>query len=571
MNRRSTLFSALLVLLLLVIILFQVLSMIQSDRLYERLNQIAGVKSAQTHTEKVGNTTDNSSKDNGDWLVWHLTGEPRTLNPISVDSDMSSRYIYSRHIHETLFYYDYDYDGVKLIPVLAESMDVSDGGLEITVKLKEKIWFSDGVPVTSDDVIFTYKTIMDPGIDAEDIRGYYSNIKDVIKVDNRTVKFVFNEVFWKTLESIGIFDVLPEHIYKYSNPDEFNKRISNPVGSGPYLFEKWDVGQQVVLCKNENYWGKKPQIERLVFKFITNNAAALQALRSHDIDYMEATSAQYDEFSKDPEFKKDFKVLAYWEPSGGFSYIGWNQARELFKERKVRLALTMGMNRESISLNIHKGHSKVTSGPFYINGKQNNPDIKPWPYDPEKAKELLSEAGWVDSNKNGIRDRNGREFRFKLSYPSGSPTTEQIIKALKDDLSRIGVDLIPDPVEWSIFINKMHDKDIDAALSGWAGTIESDPFQLFHSSQTDGSNYFSIINPELDNLIVKARKTLEPEKRYELYHKFHQLVHEEQPYTFLFTRQTFAFVDNRFEDVKIHTLGVIPFEWYVPKEKQRYK
>jgi peptide/nickel transport system substrate-binding protein len=115
----------------------------------------------------------------------------------------------------------------------------------------------------------------------------------------------------------------------------------------------------------------------------------------------------------------------------------------------------------------------------------------------------------------------------------------------------------------------MHDKDIDAALSGWAGTIESDPFQLFHSSQTDGSNYFSIINPELDNLIVKARKTLEPEKRYELYHKFHQLVHEEQPYTFLFTRQTFAFVDNRFEDVKIHTLGVIPFEWYVPKEKQR--
>jgi peptide/nickel transport system substrate-binding protein len=223
--------------------------MIQSDRLYERLNQIAGVKSAQTHTEKVGNTTDNSSKDNGDWLVWHLTGEPRTLNPISVDSDMSSRYIYSRHIHETLFYYDYDYDGVKLIPVLAESMDVSDGGLEITVKLKEKIWFSDGVPVTSDDVIFTYKTIMDPGIDAEDIRGYYSNIKDVIKVDNRTVKFVFNEVFWKTLESIGIFDVLPEHIYKYSNPDEFNKRISNPVGSGPYLLKNGMSGSRLCFVK----------------------------------------------------------------------------------------------------------------------------------------------------------------------------------------------------------------------------------------------------------------------------------------------------------------------------------
>lgn len=570
MNRRSGFLSAILILLLLVIILFQVLSMIQSDRLYERINQLAGIRTDGRIARESSDTYIKAEKDRGDWLVWHLSGEPRTLNLYSVDSDMSTNYICLRNIHETLFYYDPDYNGVKLEPVLAEGMEVSDDGLEIVIRLKDKIWFSDGVPVTADDVIFTYKTIMDPRIDAEDIRGYYSNIKDVVKVDARTVKFSFNEVYWKTLESIGIFEVFPKHIYQYNDPEEFNKRRTDPVGSGPYIFEKWDVGQQVVLRRNENYWGNKPKLDKLVFRFITNNSAALQALRTHDLDYMEATSAQYDEFSKDPEFKKEFEVLSYWEPSGGFSYIGWNQAREYFRDKKVRLALTMGMNRESIAININKGYSKVISGPFYIHGKQNDPDVKPWTYDPEKARELLDEAGWKDSNRNGIRDRKGKEFRFNLSYPSGSPTAEQIIKALKDDLAKIGIDLIPDPVEWSIFLDKMHDKNFDSALSGWAGTIESDPYQLFHSSQTEGSNYFSIKNNEMDTLIEKARKTIEPDERYELYHRFHRLVHEEQPYTFLFTRQTFAFLDNRFENIKVHSLGLVPMEWYVPKEKQRY-
>ncbi len=571
MNRRSGLISAIFVVLLLVIIFFQVLSMIQSDRLYKRLNEVAGVKSADKSIEKKIDVTGDTGKVHGDWLVWGLSAEPRTLNPVSEDYDMSSSSICDRNVFESLFYYDLDYNGVKLEPVLAESMHVSDNGLEVTVKLKKNIWFSDGVPVTADDVIFTYNTIMDPGIDAESLRSYFSNIKALVKVDDRTVRFILKQVFWKTLETIGTMDILPKHIYEYKNPVEFNNRISNPVGSGPYIFEKWDVGQQIVLRRNDNYWGKKPALDKFVFKFITNETAEIQALRSHDIDYMEPTSAQYAAFSNDPKFRKEFKVLAYWNPAGGFSYIGWNQARVYFKDKRVRLALTMGINRESIAININHGYSKIITGPFYINGKQYDPDIKPWPYDPQKSNKLLDEAGWIDSNGDGIRDKNGIELRFKLSYPSGSPTYEEIVKAIKDDLARIGVDMIPDPVEWSIFLNKMHDGDIDAALSGWAGTIESDPYQLFDSSQMKGSNYYGINNKDMDALIEKARRTLEPEKRYALYHRFDQLVHQLQPYTFLFTRKTFVFLDKRFENVKIHALGLDPLEWYVPKDKQRYK
>ncbi len=573
MNKRNGIFTFFLFAFLFAIIFLQILSMTQSDRLYARLNHLLEILSSTNFSSVAQqNTSYNSPENEGDWLIYHLSGEPRTLNPISIDSDMSSRYIYQLNIFEPLFYYDLDYDGVKLKPVLAESMTTSENGLEITIKLKKNIWFSDGVPITADDVIFSYKTIMDPNVDAEDQRGYYANITDVIKVDDRTIKFVLSKVFWQTVESVGVFLVLPEHIYKYKDAAEFNKRISNPVGSGPYVFEKWDVGQQIVLRKNKNYWGKMPSLNKLVYRFITNSTAALQSLRSHDIDYYEPSSEQFKEMSENKEFKEQFNILSYWDPSAGFSYIGWNEAKEYFKDNKVRIALTSAFNRESVAKNIGMGYSKVITGPFYLKGKQNDPNVKPWSYDPEYAKKLLDEAGWIDSNGDGVREKNGIKFQFKLSYPSGNETAERIVKTFKDDLIRVGIDVIPDPVEWSIFLDRLHKRDFDAAMSGWGGTIESDPYQLFHSSQINGgSNYFGFSNKEADQLIEEARGTLDPDKRYELYHHIHRILHEEQPYTFLTSRPTFVFIDKRFENVKIHALGLDILEWYVPKDKQRYK
>ncbi len=581
MNGQSGIFKFFLFLFLGVIILLQFLSMIQSDRLYERLNTLIGrlESSASAPARSVEKPKISTSPeeeypgDEGDWLISNEIGEPRTLNTLSVESSIEARDIVSRNIIETLFYYDLDYDGVKLVPVLAESMEVSKDGLEITVKLKKDIWFSDGVPVTADDVVFTYETMMNPEIDAADIRNYYNNVKQVVKIDDRTVKFVLKELYWQTIESVGVFDVLPRHIYQFTDPKQFNSRRSNPVGSGPYVFERWDVGQQVVLRRNDNYWGKKPKINKLVFKIITNSMAALQSLRSHNIDTMEPSSEQFFELSKDEQFKKDFNMLLYWRPSFGYSYIGWNEARAFFKDRRVRLAMTYSVNRPAIVEYIQKGYGKIITGPFYIYGKQNDPNIKPWPFDLEKAKQLLDEAGWIDHDGNGIRDKDGVIFRFKLSYPSGSETAERIIKMIKDDTARIGVDVIPDPVEWSIFLERLNRGDFDAAFSGWGGTIESDPYQLFHSSQIQnrGNNRVGFSNAEADKLMEEARRTLDPDKRYELYHQFDRVIHEEQPYTFLVTRPSYTLLDKRFENAKVHKLGIDFLEWYVPKDKQRYK
>jgi peptide/nickel transport system substrate-binding protein len=580
MNERSGWFGFLLFLLILAVILLQVLSMIQSDRLYERLNvlldAVSGYKPAAESKHEPNLAAQSADKypgDEGDWLIWSLAGEIRTLNLLSVDSDMDTRYIVSGNIIETLFIQDIDSDKAKLKPKLAEKMDISENGLEITITLKDNIHFSDGVPVTADDVIFTYETMMNPKIDCPDLRNYLYNIKTVTKLDERTVKFSLKEIYWQTKETVGEFYVFPKHIYQFKDPNEFNKRITNPVGSGPYVFEKWDVGQQIVLKRNENYWDKKPNLRKQIFKFITNATAEIQALRSHDIDMFEPGSEQVTNMPKNAEFNKEFKTIIFWDPTFGYWYYGWNEQRPFFKDQNVRLAMTYLIDRQANVDRLTRGKGMIVSGPFYIFGKQNDPNIKPWPFDPQMAAKLLDKAGWKDHDGDGIRDKDGVPLRFKHSYVAGISTSEESARLFKDNAAKIGVDVIPSPVEASIYMGNINDRNFDSMEGMWTGGLESDPYQIFHSSQIQdrGNNFVSFNNPAADKLMEQARRELNDEKRYTLYHQFQRILHEEQPYTFLMTRPRYYFIDNRFENVIVHKLGIDPLEWYVPKDKQRYK
>jgi peptide/nickel transport system substrate-binding protein len=414
---------------------------------------------------------------------------------------------------------------------------------------------------------------MNPGVDADNVRNYYENIQEVRQIDERTVKFVFDEPYWKSIEVVGLFEVLPKHIYQFTDPAEFNKHRSEPVGSGPYVFEKWDVGREVVLRRNENYWAHKPKLDRIVYRFISNDLAAVQALRSHEIDMMIPTPDQFAEFVTDKQFNEDFRSLVYWNPGIPYFYIGWNQATPFFKDPRVRLAMTHVVNREAIVKHLLKGNGKIITGPFYINGPQNDPNIEPWPYDLERARQLLDEAGWHDTDGDGIRDKDGTAFRFRYSIVSGNMLYERLAKLFKDDAAKVGVDVIADPLEWSVFIEQLNQRKFEAATAGWGGAIMEDPYQIWHSSQIEGrgSNRIGFSNAEADGIMEEARRTMDDEKRNALYYHFHRILHEEQPYTFLFTRPTFRFLDRRFENVKIHKLGLNELEWYVPKDKQRYK
>jgi peptide/nickel transport system substrate-binding protein len=555
--------------------------MIQSDRLYVAINKIKAItegESTQANPDVQRRTSGTLESeypgDEGDWLVWALRVEPKTLNQINVENDIYSRWITIRNIFEPLMVYDFD--EVKLKPHLAESYEISDDGLEITFRLRDDVHFSDGIPITADDVIFTYQTIMDPNIDAANIASLYVDVDRIEKISDRVVKFYMKRPYFKALEVVSLWDigVYPKHVYQFKDPKQFNQRVSDPIGSGPYLFEQWDSGSQIVLRRNENYWGQKPKIRKVVYKFITNPIAAIQALKAHQVDLVVIHDpGQFADLVADKEFNKDFECLPYWSPGDPFYFIGWNEDTPFFSDARVRLAMTMSIDREQIASKLLKGYGEIITGPYFIKGTQNDASIKPWPYDPEKAKQLLEEAGWIDRDGDGIREKDGVIFRFKFNYAAGDSLYTPLSTLLKDELSKVGIELIPDPYEWSVLLPKITDRKFEAMIMGWGGDIVEDNYQILHSSQADnrGYNYVGFRNAEVDKLFEEVRQTMDPARRDILCHRICRIIHEQQPFTFLFARPIFRAVDKRFKNVNIHKLGMNYLEWYVPKDKQRYK
>ncbi|HXG30541.1 MAG TPA: ABC transporter substrate-binding protein, partial [Thermodesulfobacteriota bacterium] len=268
-------------------------------------------------------------------------------------------------------------------------------------------------------------------------------------------------------------------------------------------------------------------------------------------------------------FKKNYDKLGYFTPN--YSYIGWNMARPYFSDRRVRTAMTHLVNRESILKEILYNLGEVVTNPFYINSPEYDRSIKPYPYDPEKAKMLLEEAGWVDHDGDGIRDKDGVDFRFEFLIPAGSDTGEKIATILKEELDRVGIDMQIRKTEWAVFTTRLNERRFDAVTLAWSMGVESDPYQIWHSSQAErGSNFVGFKNVEADRLIEEARTEFDRKKRIELYRRFSRIVHEEQPYTFLFCRKSTVALHKRFKGVKVYPLGLDPLEWFVPLPLQRY-
>ena len=219
------------------------------------------------------------------------------------------------------------------------------------------------------------------------------------------------------------------------------------------------------------------------------------------------------------------------------------------------------------------GNGCVITGPFYVKGAQNDAGIEAWPYDPVRAAELLDEAGWVDSDGDGVRDRDGRAFRFKFMYSGSYVLYERLARLLKDEAAKVGIEVVPEPYEWSVVLERLNERDFDSVVMNWAGGIVEDPYRMWHCSQIGGggANYVGFNNQKADIIIEEIRKSFDEAERKGLFHELGRIIHEEQPCSFLFTRPSFRLVDRRFENVIIHDLGLNYSEWYVPREQQRYK
>ncbi len=523
-------------------------------------------------SEKIGSTSegktvkiDYSHPVPGDWLIRHLPAEPSTLNPILVTD------VYGSQIDGEIFdsLIRRDPKTLEFIPQLASSWEISPDHLVYTFHLRKDVYWHDGKQFTARDVKFSYDKIMDPKVDAAPLRNYYRDIKKVEMLDPFTVKFTYSQPYFRALEFCGGIPIVPEHVFgeKDFNQHPFNRA---PIGTGPYKFAKWDTGKEIVLVRNENYYGKKPYIDKVVYKIITDNTVAFQVLKQGGLDLMGLRPIQWVKQTRSKRFKKHFRKLKYFLPS--YNYIGWNNRRIYFRDKRVRRALTMLVDRQGILKDILYNLGVVVTGPFYINSPAYDKTIKPYPYNPQQAEKLLAEAGWIDHDGDGIRDKDGTKFSFEFLISAGSKFAEQLSTILKESLKRHGISMTIRRLEWAVFIQQIDDRQFDACTLGWSMGWESDPYQIWHSSQAKkGSNFVGFVNKEADEIIEKARREFDAKKRNEMYHRFHRIIHEEQPYTFLFTMNALVAVDKRFQNVNVYPMGLEPREWWVPVALQRYK
>lgn len=521
----------------------------------------------------------------GDWMVDSFAVGLETITPF-VSSDAYASNV-QNYVLESLL--SRDPDTLEWQGFLAESWTTSEDGLTFTFKLRPGAAFSDGQPLTAHDVAFSFAFIMNQAIAAPRERAYYDKIASVTATSDREVVFVFKEPYYDSLSLAGGLSVIPRHFYEpfLQDPEKFNTSKGLLMGSGPYRLRdprNWtpDAGF-VELERNPRYWGPVlPPYRKIMWRIIENDSARLTTFRNGDIDTYGARPVEYQRLLKDEDLRKKSVNYEYMSPVAGYSYIGWNQVRggkpTRFADKRVRQAMTYLTDRDRIIKDIFLGYAEPAISPFNPRSKQHDTSLEPQPYDLDKAKALLKDAGYEDRDGDGVLDdKDGKPFSFELIFFQDNEDSKRMVLFLKDLYAHAGVRLEPKPSEWAVMLEKIKKQDFEAITLGWTSGIESDIFQVFHSSQNvaGGDNYVNYSNLELDKLIEEARKTVDESKRMPLWQACERIIYEDQPYTFLMRRKSLSFIDNRYKNIAITKLGLnfgsVPIETYVPKAAQRYQ
>lgn len=540
----------------------------------------------------------------GDWLIAHILSDPEQLNPLTSNDATSSSLL--GYIIEGLL--RRDPRTLELRPHLAVARpEISEDKLEYTFKIRQDARFQDSQPLTGEDVLFSIKAIKCPLVNAPFQRVYYESIVDAQLLDPYTIRFKAREPYFLNENVLGGIEVLPRHYYDpenllkdvtvaalagdYSTHEEqvrkfaqhFNQSYSrNPMGSGPYKFKSWSTGQEVVLERDPNYWGNgKEGIDQVYldvrkFRVINNFDAALVNLKAGNLDTMGLQPLQHLRQTSGGRFEKDYEKYIYSTPS--YTYIGWNNAHPIFQDIRVRQAMTYFTNREQMVKTILFDLGQVVDGPIYRFRPEYDENLYSYPYDPQKAIALLGEAGWKDTDGDGILDKEiaGQRvpFRFEIKFNSGNDIRKSVTLALQDELRKHGIDANVRALDWTIFLDEVRNHKFEAIILGWAMSVnEPDAYQVWHSSQAEnrGSNMISYKNPRVDAILEEYRRTFDEAKRIELYREFQRILNVEQPYTFLFMQKAVTAVSRRFQGVEVLASGGLrPLEWWVPKAQQKH-
>jgi ABC-type transport system substrate-binding protein len=309
----------------------------------------------------------------------------------------------------------------------------------------------------------------------------------------------------------------------------------------------------------------------VLWRGVSNTNTALQLVLQNELDW--SGIPEKDQFLQsfdNPNVKAGKVVLEKFDYPG-YRYVGYNEKRDFFQDKRVRMAMSHSIPIDQIIDKVYHGLAERVTGPFLPGSSACDSSVKPVPFDLAKARELLDAAGWKDSDGDGVRDQeiDGKSVpaRFDLMIFSESPQYLTIAEIMKENCRQIGVDVRISPTKWALMLQKLRKQEFDATILGWGMSWKDDPFQMFHSSQADipeSSNHVGYKSAEADKLIEKLRVTLDPAEQVKLYHQIHHVLYDDQPYTFLFREKATAGRDARIDNVKFYKIrpGYDLREWF---------
>jgi peptide/nickel transport system substrate-binding protein len=465
----------------------------------------------------------------------------------------------------------------QYIPGLADHWTVGPDGKTYTFALREGVTWHDGTPFTADDVIFSMDAQANPETGSSYTSTFVNSVASYKKIDDLTVELVSTALFAPVVFLGSMYaPVMAKHLWENvapadwaTDPGSTGEDPSRVIGTGPLKFVELNASDAVArFAPYENYYDQKAVFEEFIFQPWPDETSAIEALRAGQIDFYENVPPS-DVESLDAEDTLDVALYDTYS----FSFYGSNLDPEkttLFQDVKTRHAMAFAIDRQSIVDNIQLGYAEVAQGSQPVLSIAYAPDqiTTHYNYDPEKAKQLLADAGWADSDGDGVLELDGQKFEFEIMYASGSATTDQIVAYIQEAWAAVGIAATPSAVDFSAVLIPAITENFNyqLALLGFNWDATGDQSPMFSSDQyKTGFNFMKYSNPEVDKLNKTANETVDPDARRQALINAANLVNEDLPVLVISFRKDRTAYNTRIHNFYPNALGgllwSVPFLW----------
>ncbi|WP_242850096.1 ABC transporter substrate-binding protein [Clostridium polynesiense] len=453
-----------------------------------------------------------TAKERKDTLIVGITAPSGKFNPIYSDS------VYDGYVTDLIFngLVTNDKEGLP-VPLVAKEWKLSEDNKTYTFTLKEGVKFSNGDELTAEDVAFTYTALCDPKYDGpradavEKLVGYKeykegnaTEVTGIKVIDKYNISFTLTEVKAPAIYDF-IYGIMNKKVYGFEKGgiQKIKDLFLKPMGSGAYKLTEYKPGQTVSLTKNDGYFKGTPKIPNIIMK-VTNAQTNIQELQAGtvDIDRIPANTKNISMLKQ-----AGFLDLQLF-PDNGYGYLGLNTRLPKFKDKKVRQALMYGLDRKSFVDSYYNGYADVCNIPISPVSWAYNEDVEKYPYNLEKAKQLLDEAGWK-VGADGKREKDGEKFVIHWKTYTGSKYVDNLIPIVKDNWGKLGIEVIPELVEFATLSEKVYDKqDFEMYNMAWSLSIDPDPSGIFGKSQDILGGFNSVgWHPDKSEELIKKRSS----------------------------------------------------------------